>query len=481
METWRKLPILTAAQSRDGDVAAEVAGVDRSVLMERAGAAVARAICARWSPRETLVLCGPGDNGGDGWIAARVLAERGWPVTVAAFAGRSPSAAARRAAETWPGPTTGFVPERSAGARLIVDAVFGSGLSRPLERKVVAMLRAAETTSAPIVAVDLPSGLQSDTAAVLGFASCVTLTVALHALKPAHVLEAGRHLCGETIVANIGLPPPDARLHLNAPALWRARLHWPAASAHKTQRGRLVVVGGDAAMTGAARLSSRAGLRIGAGLVTLLSPSDALLVNAAALEAVMVRPFETEAELAELAASADAAVIGPGAGVDEATADNLLALALTVFRHDPRELFSVLDRDDVLTPHVGEFDRIFPGLLKRSPERITAARTAASEAGAIVVLKGSDTVIAAPDGRAAINGGERERVALARDRRLGRRAGRADRWAAGAGGGELRSRLRRGLDPRAGGFRVRSRPDRRGPARPHSGHPAQALPRALSA
>jgi hydroxyethylthiazole kinase-like uncharacterized protein yjeF len=177
----------------------------------------------------------------------------------------------------------------------------------------------------------------------------------------------------------------------------------------------MVVVSGEAWSTGAARLSARAGLRIGAGLVTILSPPDALSVNAAHLEAVMLRPFETDLELEQAAAEVDAAVIGPAAGVTETTLLNVMALArtgaalvldadaITVFRDDPEELFSVLDRDDVLTPHPGEFERLFPGLLAAAPERITAARRAAAQARAVILLKGADTVIASPDGRAAVN------------------------------------------------------------------------------
>jgi hydroxyethylthiazole kinase-like uncharacterized protein yjeF len=186
-------------------------------------------------------------------------------------------------------------------------------------------------------------------------------------------------------------------------------------AAHKNTRGRLIVVSGEAWRTGAARLAARGGLRIGAGLVTVLSPPDALAVNAAHLEAVMLVPFETDQELAEAAEAAEAAVIGPAAGVNDDTLANVLALArtgaalvidadaLTVFREDPEELFSVLDRDDVLTPHPGEFERVFPGLLKSAANKVEAAREAARRAGAVVLVKGADTVIAAPDGRAAVN------------------------------------------------------------------------------
>ena len=237
-----------------------------------------------------------------------------------------------------------------------------------------------------------------------------------HRRKRAHVLAQGREACGEIVVADIGLWPaehPD--LFENDPSLWAQRFPWPAMDAHKHTRGRLKVVSGEAWSTGAARLAARGGLRIGAGAVTVLSPPNALAVNAAHLEAVMLSPFETDADLAAAAERADAVVIGPAAGVGEATARNLQALArtgaalvvdadaLTSFRQDPEALFACLDRDDVLTPHPGEFERIFPGLLDQSPERIAAARQAAGRAGAVVLLKGPDTVVAAPDGRAAVS------------------------------------------------------------------------------
>jgi len=366
-----------------------------------------------------LVLCGPGANGGDGYVAALRLKEAGWPVRVAGLV--QPSALkgdAAIAAEAWDGPVesagAGKVFE---GAGLIIDALFGAGLSRPLESRVQSVLRAAERSAAPIVAVDLPSGLAGDTGKALGFAPQAALTVTFHRKKPAHVLIPGRDLCGEIMVADIGLAAPlDSDLYENGPALWADRLVWPGSESHKHARGRLIVVSGEGNSTGAARLAARAGLRIGAGLVTVLSPPDALLVNGAHLEAVMLKPFETDMELEAEAMMVDAAVIGPAAGVTESTVSNLFALArtgaglvidadaLTVFKDDSEEMFQVLDRDDVLTPHPGEFERLFKGLLAASPERITAARTAAQRSGTVVLLKGSDTVIAAPDGRAVVNG-----------------------------------------------------------------------------
>ncbi|MGZ8370900.1 MAG: NAD(P)H-hydrate dehydratase [Caulobacteraceae bacterium] len=199
----------------------------------------------------------------------------------------------------------------------------------------------------------------------------------------------------------------------DTPALWLDRFPWPGAGTHKHTRGSLVVVSGAMPMTGAARLAAKAGLRIGAGLVTVLTPPDALMVHAAALDAVMVRPFSSAEALAALAGKADAAVIGPGAGVGEATRANVAALAglglklvldadaLMSFEGVPEALFRLMGPDAVLTPHEGEFERLFPGLLANGRE--TAAAQAARMAGCIVLLKGPRTLIAAPDGRLAVN------------------------------------------------------------------------------
>ncbi|MCC7268603.1 MAG: NAD(P)H-hydrate dehydratase [Caulobacteraceae bacterium] len=396
------------------DRAAIAAGAPETELMERAGQAVADAIVTRFSPRPTAVLCGPGNNGGDGYVAARRLAERGWDVWVEALSPpKSPSAVA--AAGRWIGETLP-ISRSNRMAELFVDALFGTGLDRPLEGEAARLARASARTPERFVAVDAPSGLSGDTGRPIGDAAFhAGLTVTFHARKPVHALQPGRALCGEIVVDHIGLGETDVALFENGPDLWAPAYPWPAEDTHKHARGRLIVVGGEPWSTGAARLAARAGLRVGAGVVTLLSPPEALAVNAAHLEAVMLRGFESDAELEQLAAQVDAAIIGPAAGVGEGTVANVLALArtgaalvldadaLTSFAAEPEELFSVLDRDDVLTPHPGEFERLFPGLMAESPNRIAAARDAARDADAVVVLKGADTVIAAPDGRAAVN------------------------------------------------------------------------------
>lgn len=406
--------ILTVEEMAAADEAAIAAGTAGAVLMERAGAAVAEAIRARFKPCRVAVLCGPGNNGGDGYVVARMLKRRGWPVWVETL---SPPATpdARAAAAKWRGETIPMAGSRKT-ADLIVDALFGAGLSKPLTGEALKAAKASQTNPVKVVAIDVPSGIDGNTGKPRGdVAIRADLTVTFHRRKLAHALEPARSACGEVVVADIGLKPGVGALVENVPAQWLARFPWPGAETHKHARGRLAVVSGEQLHTGAARLAARAGLRIGAGVVTLLSPPSAVAVNAAHLEAVMLRVFDNEQALVEAADSADAVVIGPAAGVSPATRANLFALAhtgaamiidadaLTVFRDKPGDLFACLDRDDVLTPHPGEFERLFPGLLKASANRVDAARDAARKAGGIVILKGADTVVAAPDGRAAVS------------------------------------------------------------------------------
>lgn len=404
--------ILTVAEMGRADAAAVAAGTPSLTLMERAGRAAARQIADRYHKSRVAVLCGPGNNGGDGYVIARMLKRRGWTVWVEAMEPPASPDALAMAAQ-WKGPT--FALGLGPPADIVVDALFGAGLTRPLEG---AALEAARRSHGhpQVVAVDIPSGIHGDTAQPLGdTAFRADLTVTFHSRKIAHVLEPGRSACGEVVVADIGLKDSGRPLHENTPAYWSHAMPWPTAASHKHARGRLVVVGGDALHTGAARLAARAGLRIGAGLVTVLSPPGAAHIYAGVLEAVMVRAFDTDLDLSSLAETADAAVIGPAAGVTPATRANLVGLtrtgaalivdadALTVYAGAPDDLFAILDKDDVLTPHPGEFERLFPGLLAGAPNRIEAAREAARRAGAVVLLKGADTVIAAPDRRAAVN------------------------------------------------------------------------------
>ncbi|MCG8443903.1 MAG: NAD(P)H-hydrate dehydratase [Caulobacterales bacterium] len=419
--------LLTVDDHARADAAAERLGTPRAALMEAAGAAVASAICERFSPDvgAAIVLCGPGDNGGDGYVAARHLSEMGWKVRVAALGAPAPDSAAAEAAGRWTGPTSPLAPGGGrGGVGVVVDALFGAGLSRPLDGAAADAARAWEAAPpdrrAPVVAVDLPSGVEGDTGAARGPAMQAALTVTFLAPKPGHALEPGRARCGELVLADIGHPPGvwddlARRAWRNDPARWADRFPWPDIHAHKHARGRLFVVSGGLASTGAARLAARAGLRVGAGLVTLMCPPDAVAVVAAASTAVMTQHFESPSDLARRAAGADAVVIGPGAGLYEATRDHVAALlahdapavldadALTVFAGEPKQLFAALRGRDVLTPHAGEFARLFPDIDLGAVDRLTAARRAAARGGAVVVLKGPDTVIAAPTGEAMVN------------------------------------------------------------------------------
>ena len=265
-----------------------------------------------------------------------------------------------------------------------------------------------------VVSVDVPSGVNGLSGRTLGPHFTADHTVTFAALRPAHVLGPGRKASGETHVIDIGVEGPGL-VRTNDPADWRGNLKWPDAASHKHSRGHLLVATGGITSTGAARLAARAGLRIGAGLVTLVCPPSATLAVASQITAEMVTPVENAEALAAEAEEADAVVIGPAAGVHDGTREKVLAVlassalavldadALTVFQTDPSELFDALRPGDVLTPHPGEFKRLFPDLVDEAPNRIEAAQIAAEQAGCTVLLKGGSTVIASADGRARVN------------------------------------------------------------------------------
>ena len=406
--------VLTCAQMAKADAFAVAQGVASLTLMENAGAAVAAAIAARFKPCAVTVLCGPGNNGGDGFVVARLLDEEGFSVRVAHDA--DPKGDARVMSELWKGARLALTPAALDGARLVVDALFGAGLCRPLEGAAAQTVEALNDL--PVVAIDMPSGVSGDSGAPLGGVYVTAaLTVTFFRKKPGHLLLPGRALCGEIVLADIGIPDAaaDTQLFENTPALWTYPR--PKATGHKYDRGHVVAVSGGATATGAARLAARGALRVGAGLVTVASPPGALAVNAAHLTAIMLKAFEGVASLADMLADKrlNAVVIGPGLGVGGETralvdvalksgaAVVLDADALTSFQDDPEALFNRLHERCVLTPHAGEFERLFPGLLDEAGGKVEAVRAAAARAGAVVLLKGGDTVIASPSGKAAIN------------------------------------------------------------------------------
>jgi hydroxyethylthiazole kinase-like uncharacterized protein yjeF len=405
--------IISVAQMRAIDAAAAAGGVPTLTLMENAGRAVAQAIMARFSPRPVAVLCGPGNNGGDGWVAARVLHEAGWSVQLHSLVPRDAlHGDAALAAARWLGEVrllTGEIPDAS----LYVDALFGAGLSRPLDG--MARRLALALPRERLVAIDVPSGLEGDTGRALDdVAFHAALTVTFVRKKPAHVFATSRARCGEVVVADIGVPDrvvsaKNISLFENSPALWR--FPWPSIDAHKHARGHIIVASGGHSRTGAARLSARAALRVGAGLSTILSPGNAMAENAAQLTAIMLREAQSPEDYRHAASEAHCFVIGPAFGLGDLYKTHLDA-ALNAPKRCPllldadaltllAPLQRKLDPGDVLTPHLGEFKRLFPDL--QVDDRIDAARKAAARAGAIVLLKGPDTLIAHPDGRTVIN------------------------------------------------------------------------------
>jgi NAD(P)H-hydrate epimerase len=417
--------IITVAEMYAADAHAADMGVPTRTLMEYAGRCVADEITrSQAKPCPVTVLCGPGNNGGDGFVAARLLRSRGWEVRVALLGERGAlKGDAAFEAVQWPDEVIPLSPGALEGAKLVVDGLFGAGLTRPLDGNARATVIALNNNPVKVVAIDVPSGLHGDQGRALD-GLCVTAdtTVTFFRRKPAHVLMPGRIACGQVVLAQIGIP--DSAIDVIAPAafvngtrLWGRDFPRPDPLGHKYSRGHAVVVSGPAHATGAARLAARGALRIGAGLVSVATPPVAVAVNAAHLTAIMIKPFEGKAGLADLLRDKrfNAVAIGPGCGVGQSTRDLVAAVlgsgaaavldadALTSFTDHTRTLFGKHLASCVLTPHEGEFERLFPELLKKSSSRIEAARAAARKAGGVVLLKGPDTAIAAPDGRVAIS------------------------------------------------------------------------------
>ena len=480
--------VLTNDEMAEVDRRAVALGVPSLALMENAGKAVADEAAKMVLPDARIaVLCGPGNNGGDGFVAARYLKRRGFDARVACLvpAGQLTGDAAVMARK-WDMPIRAANPDALQSMHLVIDALFGAGLSRPLDGAALELVEAINASGIPVLSVDVPSGLNGTTGAVGGAVVKANRTITFFRKKPGHLLMPGRSFCGAVVVAEIGMPdgvldsspppsswgggesekptagipptpnpsprPSEAWLRQdggggsatfeNVPSLWHAHFPWPKGDGHKYTRGHAVVVSGPAYQTGAARLSARGALRIGAGLVTVAASPQALLVNAAHLTSIMLKPFASARDLAEIFADKrmNAVLIGPGCGVGAETcalveaalasgaAVVLDADALTSFAHggeakaetvpfgftrtakseifDPATLFTAIgakpDRAVVMTPHEGEFKRLFPEVAKL-PSKLERAREAAKLSGAIVVLKGPDTVVASPDGRAAVD------------------------------------------------------------------------------
>lgn len=401
--------LLRVGQMAEADRFTVLGGVSATALMLAAGHAVVRQVVQRFRVCPVTVLCGPGNNGGDGLIVASELQTAGWPVRVATLDRRAP-------AMSWSGSVEPLSPDCIAGAELVIDALFGAGLNRAMDDAVVQLLAAVVERNIPLLAVDVPSGLAGDTGESFG-AARAHCTVTFTRKKPGHVLQPGRGLCGEVVVADLGTPAAaldklDIDTWENGPELWRECMPRFDPTGNKFGRGHALISGGYPT-TGAARLAARSAARAGAGLTTVAVPQIAWSVYATALTSIMVTPITREQDFTRLLADPrfTACLIGPGAGLSAATRVRALAVlrtgratvldadALTVFAERQSDLFAAIKGPCVLTPHDGEFARLF----STEGDKLTRARRAARNSGAIVVLKGADTVIASPDGRAIIN------------------------------------------------------------------------------
>lgn len=412
--------LLTVAEMGEADRYTIAGGTPGAMLMEAAGRAVAQAVAVRWPRRQVLVLAGPGNNGGDGYVAAHHLRAADWPVQMAALDDPARLAGdAARARDHWAGPIVPLTDAEIPADGVVIDALFGAGLTRPVEGAPASMLAAVGAAGVPVVAVDVPSGLDGNTGRPWGTVAQAAATVTFFRPKPGHLLLPGRSLCGDLVLADIGIGPDVLKsirpsIARTDPTLWATS--WPLpgpVDAHKYSRGHGAIWAGPG-MTGAARLAAAAARRMGLGLVTVLGDPGSrgeiladqpglLFAGSQGWDVFIDDPRRT------------VMLLGPGGGTGPKLRAAVLAAlvtgravvldadALSEFAADPETLFAAIARSAspvVLTPHDGEHSRLFG---RSEADRLVRARAAAAHAGAVVLLKGPDTVIAAPDGRAAIN------------------------------------------------------------------------------
>jgi hydroxyethylthiazole kinase-like uncharacterized protein yjeF len=415
------LVLLTCAEMAKADAAAIAGGVPGRDLMEAAGRAVAEAVLERSQPRPVAVLCGPGNNGGDGFVAARHLQAAGWPVRLGLLGERTAlKGDAAWASESWKGPVVPLSSALLDGRPLVIDALFGAGLARPIDGVAGQVIDRMNGDALSVIAVDVPSGLHGDSGEIMGRAPVAEQTVTFFRAKPGHHSLEGIRRCGALKVVDIGIPARvlkeiAPRLWLNASALWQQHLQRVDPGDHKYARGHATILGGAIA-TGAARLAAVAARRAGAGLATIASPHSAAGIYQAAEPGNLVVECEDSVAFARLLEDErrNSILIGPGSGIGERTQASVLAAlatgravvldadAVTVFAQAPERLFAAVQGPVLLTPHEGEFRRLFPDLAGVLG-KVERTRQAARRSGATVLLKGPDTVIAAPDGRAVIN------------------------------------------------------------------------------
>ena len=421
------LELLTAEEMNRAEKLAAEAGVSTLTMMENAGRATAEEVVRRF-PRgsRVAVLCGPGNNGGDGFVAARYLRERGYHVRLALHGkrdelGRDPKEMARR----WDEGIEPLSLQFLEGAQIVVDALYGTGLRDTITGLPAQIIEEVTARALPVVSIDVPSGIDATEGTVHGVAFKAASTVTFFRRKTGHVLLPGRLYCGDVRAADIGIPPTVLEdiapgSFVNDPDFWLRFFPKLKVEAHKYDRGHALVVSGPMERTGAARLAARSALRAGAGLVTVATSKSAFYINAAQLTAIMVEPYEGPQGLSEVLSDSriTSALIGPGAGTDPEVKDLVASVlgspatavvdaeGLTAFSEAPGELFDQIKNRlpalTIITPHEGEFARVFPDLAEE-PSKLERARRAAELSGAVIVLKGPDTVVAHPGGLAAIN------------------------------------------------------------------------------
>lgn len=407
--------LLTVEEMARADALAIEQGISGERLMEAAGKAVADCVLRKEFER-IVVLCGPGNNGGDGFVAARYLSEAGKRVrlcllgTVDRLKGD-----ARVNADRWTGEIEEFSADFMTDADCVVDAIFGAGLARNVEGKAREAIEAIGDRYC--VAVDIPSGIHGDTGEIMGTAPTANKTVTFFRFKPGHFTFPGRGHCGELELVDIGIPKTvlpeiDPTHWLNSPNLWRAEFPWPKSSHHKYSRGHAVVVGGSD-MTGAARLAVQSAMRVGTGIVTVAVPNEAATIYKLSLPGAIIKAVRDTGTFREVIEDSriSACLVGPGNGVNVGTREKALAVlrqrlpvvmdadALSVFEETRDLLFSNIESPCLLTPHEGEFSRLF----SFKGDKISRARDAAKSTEASILLKGADTILAAPDGRIVIN------------------------------------------------------------------------------
>ncbi|VAV90167.1 NAD(P)H-hydrate epimerase / ADP-dependent (S)-NAD(P)H-hydrate dehydratase [hydrothermal vent metagenome] len=417
------IPILTTKNCYQADKQAIASGITPVTRMENAGSGAAESITARYEKCKTLILCGPGANGGDGYVIARKLHEAGWSVDVMALTAPVAGSDAEFMAQQCPVDASSRVRQLPTDIELIVDCLYGAGLNRALDADTTQLIHQVNQHKSPVVAIDLPSGIFGDSNG--GFAPCIVAdtTITFAVKKLAHVLEPERSFCGVVEVVDIGFPDgmisdmPEVALE-NSPCLWSQIPVQPGAQSHKHNRGRLWVGCGGHLQTGAARLAARAGLRIGAGWVMLGGSKKAMQVCAAHETSIVLqtRPkHQSMAKTLQTSPVPDCVILGPAGGIGARMRADILdvlrsgiaavldADALRVMSAEPEVFFELCNENTVLLPHEAEFLGLFPDLNQTFGHKINRVKAAASRAGCTVLLKGADSVIANATGRAVVN------------------------------------------------------------------------------